>query len=54
MCKSMEDMRNEAILRERRKIAAAMIEAGRYALEELCALCGLSLEEVQLLQVKVV
>ncbi|MCI8615306.1 MAG: hypothetical protein HFJ01_09475 [Lachnospiraceae bacterium] len=55
MCKVMEDMRNEAAdLAAQKKamdIASAMIMAGKYALEEISALCGLSLDEVKLLQV---
>lgn len=55
MCKVMEDMRNEAAnLAAQKKamdIASAMIMAGKYALEEISALCGLSLDEVRLLQV---
>ncbi len=54
MCKVMEDMRNEAANIAAKKkamdIASAMIMAGKYALEEISALCGLSLEEVKLLQ----
>lgn len=54
MCKVMEDMRNEAARIAAQKkamdIASAMIEAGKYALEEISVLCGLSLEEVQFLQ----
>ena len=54
MCKVMEDMRNEAARiaaqEKAMDIAKAMIAAGKYALEEISALCGLSLEEVQLLQ----
>ena len=56
MCRAMEDMRNEAanVVAQKKAvdIAAAMIVAGKYALEEISALCGLSLEEVRLLQLK--
>ncbi len=54
MCKVMEDMRNEAANIAAQKkamdIASAMIMAGKYALEEISALCGLSLDEVRHLQ----
>lgn len=54
MCKAMEDMRNEAANMAAQKkamdIASAMIMAGKYALEEISALCDLSLDEVKLLQ----
>ncbi len=54
MCKAMEDMRNEAANMAAQKkamdIASAMIMAGKYDLEEISALCGLSLDEVRLLQ----
>lgn len=54
MCKMMEDMRNETARMASQKkaldIATAMVAAGKYALEEISALCGLSLEEVRLLQ----
>ena len=50
MCKVMEDMRNESLkegIREGMKEAALrMLAAGKYALEEIVAISGLSLEEV--------
>ena len=49
MCKSMETMKVEAANMAAQKkamdIASAMIMAGKYALEENSALCGLSLDE---------
>lgn len=52
MCKAMEDMRNEAAKKKAIDIALAMISAGKYALEEIATLCGLSLEEVNRLKTK--
>ena len=62
MCKVMEDMRNES-LREgmeqgmkqgmkkgMEKAALRMLQAGKYALEEVAQISGLSLEEVEKLQ----
>ena len=51
MCKAMEDMRMES-LREGRKenmkdTALRMLAAGKYALEEIAAISGLSIEEVK-------
>ncbi len=54
MCKVMEDMRNESLkegIREGMKEAALrMLTAGKYALEEIVAISGLSLEEVMQLK----
>lgn len=51
MCKVMEDMRNEtrnATLRESAiNTAMRMIAAGKYALEEIVNISGLSLDEVK-------
>jgi len=54
MCKAMEDMRNEA-LREGMKegmksTALRMLKAGKYAMEEIVAISGLSLDEVRKLK----
>ncbi len=54
MCKVMEDMRNEA-LREGMKegmksTALRMLKAGKYAMEEIVAISGLSLDEVRKLK----
>ena len=54
MCKVMEDMRNESLregmregMREEKKLTVLrMLEMGKYALEEVAKISGLSLEEV--------
>ncbi len=58
MCKVMEEMRNESLkegIKEGIKegafnTAKRMIEAGKYALEEIVNISGLSLKEVEKLQ----
>ncbi len=54
MCKAMEDMRNESLqegIREGMKATARrMLAAGKYALEEIVNISGLSLEEVKQLK----
>ena len=54
MCKIIEDMRNEERAEGMREgmITAAlrMLEAGKYALEEIVSISGLSLDEVKKLQ----
>lgn len=58
MCKVMEDMRNESLregmkqgLKEGMKAAALrMLETGKYALEEIAEISGLSLDAVKKLQ----
>ena len=51
MCKAMEDMRNESLQEGLKKgmmdAALRMLAAGKYALEEIAAISGLSLEEVK-------
>ena len=54
MCRIMEEMRNES-LKEGIKEGAInsakrMVEAGKYALEEIVSISGLSLEEVEKLR----
>ena len=55
MCKVMEDMRNESLQeggkRERRAVALRMLEAGKYALEEIAEISGLPLDDVKKLQI---
>ena len=46
MCKVIEDMRKE----ERMEVALRMLKAGRYALEEIVDISGLSLDEIRKLQ----
>ena len=54
MCKAMEDMRNDSLqegIREGMKATARrMLAAGKYALEEIVNISGLSLEEVKQLK----
>lgn len=54
MCKIMEDMRNESLKEGEKKgmraAALRMIEAGKYALEEISDISGLSLDDVKKLQ----
>lgn len=56
MCKAMEDMRDESLregMKEGMKTTAfRMLEAGKYALEEIADISGLSLEEVRNLEIK--
>lgn len=60
MCKAMEDMRNESLkegikegIREgMRTTALRMLEAGKYALEEIAGISGLSLDEIKELEGK--
>lgn len=58
MCRILEDMRNESrkdgikegIKEGMKEAALRMLSAGKYALEEIVAISGLSLEEVSRLQ----
>ena len=43
MCRIMEDMRNESL----KEVALRMLSAGKYALEEIASISGLSLDEVK-------
>lgn len=51
MCKVMEDMREQSIkeglAQGMKDTALRMLQAGKYALEEIAAISGLSIEEVQ-------
>lgn len=51
MCKAMEDMRKESLQEGRKEnmkdTALRMLAAGKYVLEEIAAISGLSLEEVK-------
>ena len=46
MCKIMEDMRSESL----KEVALRMLSAGKYALEEIANISGLSLDEVKKLK----
>ena len=48
MCKVMEDVRKESLI----EVARRMLEAGKYALEEIAIISGLSLDEVKNLQAR--
>ena len=54
MCKVIEDMRREereeGIKEGVKTVALRMLETGKYALEEIAVLSGLSLDEVKKLQ----
>lgn len=48
MCKVMEDMRKDSL----KEVALRMLAAGKYALEEIANISGLSFEEVKKLKEK--
>lgn len=50
MCKVMEDMRNESLKEGMKKAALRMLTAGKYDLDEIVNISGLSLEEVKQLK----
>lgn len=50
MCRAMEDMRNQTLKEGMKEVALRMLEAGKYALEEIVNISGLSLEEVNQLK----
>ena len=54
MCKVMEDMRNESLkegMKEEKKLTVLrMLEAGKYALEEISKISGLPIDEVEKMQ----
>lgn len=47
MCKVLEDMRNETILKERRKIAGSLLKVGKLSYEEISRCADLTLEEIK-------
>lgn len=47
MCKAMEDMRTQERQESMREVAIRMLKAGKYALDEIAIISGLSLDEVQ-------
>jgi len=51
MCRAMEDMRNQTLKEGMKEVALRMLEAGKYALEEIVNISGLSLEEIKQLKV---
>ncbi len=50
MCRDMEDMRNQTLKEGMKEVALRMLAAGKYALEEIVNISGLSLEEVKQLK----
>ena len=50
MCQAMEDMRNQTLKEGMKEVALRMLAAGKYALEEIVNISGLSLEEVKQLK----
>lgn len=54
MCQIMEDMRNESlkegIQEEKKMTVLRMLEAGKYVMEEIVNISGLSLDEVKKLK----
>ena len=50
MCRAMEDMRNQTLKEGMKEVALRMLLAGKYALEEIVNISGLSLEEVKQLK----
>ena len=51
MCKAMEDMRNQTLRNGMKAVALRMLQAGKYALEEIAEISGLPLDEVKALSV---
>ena len=50
MCKAMEDMRNQTLKEGMMEVAQRMLKAGKYALDEIAVISGLSLDEVKKLE----
>ena len=50
MCRAMEDMRNQTLKEGMKEVALRMLAAGKYALEEIVNISGLSLDEVKQLK----
>ena len=50
MCRAMEDMRDQTLKEGMKGVALRMLAAGKYALEEIVNISGLSLEEVKQLK----
>ncbi len=50
MCKAMEDMRNQTLKEGMMEVALRMLKAEKYALDEIAAISGLSLDEVKKLK----
>ncbi len=50
MCRAMEEMRNQTLKEGMEEVALRMLEAGKYDLEEISVIAGLSPEEVERLK----
>lgn len=50
MCQVMEDMRNQTLKEGMKEVALRMLAAGKYELEEIADISGLSVEEVKQLK----
>lgn len=50
MCKAMEDMRNQTLKEGMIEVALRMLTVGKYALEEIVTISGLSIDEVKKLK----
>lgn len=49
MCKAMEDMRNEAVMDERKDVACRLLKMGGMTLDKIAEISKLSIEEVRML-----
>ena len=49
MCKAMEDMRNQTLKEGMENVAKKMLKAGKYSIEDIVDISGLSVEEVKAL-----
>ena len=49
MCKAMEDMRNVAVMDERKDVACRLLKMGGMALDKIAEISKLSIEEVRML-----
>ena len=47
MCKAMEDMRNETEHYKALKVAKKMLEMGKYPIEEIVEISGLTPDQIQ-------
>lgn len=52
MCRAMEDMRNQTLKEGMKEVALRMLTAGKYALEEIANISGLSVDEISKLKVE--
>lgn len=50
MCRAMEDMRNQTLKEGMKEVALRMLTAGKYALEEIANISGLSVDEISKLK----